>query len=138
MFDVGSYMSTAAMPSTGPLPGQSDANFMESLMGNPRFCILLWRQPCSGRILQAGRNAINSTQGNTISMGGLCSHPEAAASRFCVTNLETGKILQEAQMGAVDGAFYYVNGGKWYNTENTMNINWTPDGFPCRRTIAWS
>ncbi|MFR0735166.1 MAG: S-layer homology domain-containing protein [Oscillospiraceae bacterium] len=30
-------------------------------------------------------------------------------------------------MGAVDGAFYYVNGGKWYNTENTMNINWTPD-----------
>ena len=129
MFDVGSYMEYSGNAEyRTPYLGNPDANFYGITYGDtPGSAYYFGGNPVLDEFYKPERNAINSTQGNTISMVGFAAIRNAAASRFCVTNLETGKILQEAQMGAVDGAFYYVNGGKWYNTENTMNINWTPD-----------
>ena len=53
MFDVGSYMEYSGNAEyRTPYLGNPNANFYGITYGGyPRFCILLWRQPRSGRIL---------------------------------------------------------------------------------------
>ncbi len=60
------------------------------------------------------RTAINSN--DEISKVYFTSIRNAAASKFTVIDETTGEILQESLPGAVDAAYYYVNGGYWYNT----------------------
>lgn len=128
MFEVGSFQEyNGGTEYRAPYLGDSNANFYGiRYASNPDETYYFGGNPVLEEAYRPERNAINSTTGDTISMVGFTAIRNAAASRFSVTNLGTGEVLQEALTGAVDGAFYYVNGGRWMNTSNTMNINWLP------------
>ncbi len=128
MFDVGSYQEYGGGTEyRAPYLGNPNANFYGITYGdNPGSAYYFGGNPILDEPYKPERNAINGVNGDTISLVGFASIRNAAASRFSVTNLGTGEVLQEALTGAVDGAFYYVNGGKWQYTSNTMNINWQP------------
>ncbi len=113
MFDVGSYMEYSG-----------NAEYRTPYLGNPMPIFGITYGDTPGSAYYFGGNPVldefykpgvmpsTAPRGTPSAWVGFAAIRNAAASRFCVTNLETGKILQEAQMGAVDGAFYYVNGGK--------------------------
>lgn len=128
MFDVGSYPEySGGTEYRAPYLGNPNVNFYGvTYASNPNAAYYFGGNPVLDEAYQPERNAINSTRGDTISVVGFTAIRNAAASRFSITDLGTGEVLQEALTGPVDGAFYYVNGGKWQYTSNTMNINWLP------------
>ena len=57
------------------------------------------------------RNAISAS--STLNKLTFTAIRNAAASRFFVADAATGELLLAEELGAVDGAYYYVNGGYW-------------------------
>ncbi len=41
-----------------------------------------------------------------------------------VSDAETGEIYETKVLGSQYGAYYYVNGSKWYGTSSKMSLNW--------------
>jgi len=76
------------------------------------------------------RNAINAARGDMISKLGFTAIRNAADSYFQVVNSETGEAYINESVGAVDSAYYYVNGQTWRNTYYTLNAGFTPTGIP--------
>lgn len=71
------------------------------------------------------RNAISSTSGDSIKAFNYSLIRNASDVTVSITNAETGEVYLENQMGALDAAFYYANGGNWENTSYSAPLNWT-------------
>lgn len=74
------------------------------------------------------RNAINSQNGDQIAKVQFTAIRNAAASRYTAVNNTTGEMLDSSNLGAVNSAFYYTNGGSWQNTGYTLRTKFTPKG----------
>lgn len=72
------------------------------------------------------RNAINNESGDKFAKLSFSAIRNAAASRFAITDDE-GNIYAEAYPGAVDGSFYYSNGGAWMSYVYSLNVNFIPN-----------
>ena len=66
------------------------------------------------------RNAFNNQNGDTFGKWSFAAIRNAEASRFQLTK-EDGTILEESLPGAVTGAYYYTNGGRWMSYNYTLN-----------------
>ena len=76
------------------------------------------------------RNAISAVRGDVISKLGFTAIRNAADSYYQVVNADTGEAYINESVGAVDSAYYYVNGGYWNNTYYTLNTGFSPVGIP--------
>ena len=75
------------------------------------------------------RNAISGISGDVISELSFAQIRNAAASRFFLATAD-GQIVEEQALGAVSGAYFYVNGGYWELTSNSLTMNFAPAGIP--------
>ena len=131
MFEVGSYQEY----STGdevkiPYIGNMGANSFAITYGDePNELYIFGGNPLiADETYMPERNAINSLNGDKISMVSFAAIRNAAASRLLATNLTTGKILAEGYPGAVDAAYYNPNYGEWYNVNYLLNTKVNPRG----------
>ena len=76
------------------------------------------------------RNAISAVRGDEISKLGFTAIRNAADSYYQVVNADTGEAYINESVGAVNSAYYYVNGGYWNNTYYTLNTGFSPVSIP--------
>ena len=122
MFDVGSYQVYATgEESRMPYLGDPEGNtYLVTYANEPGAKYIFGGNPLvPDSVYMPERNAINSA--DMISGISFIAIRNAAASRLTAVNETTGEILAEAMPGAVDSAYYYVNGGYWNNTGYTLN-----------------
>lgn len=81
------------------------------------------------------RNAISAVNGSAIATVGFSAIRNAAASFYVVRDQATGDFYAAQSAGAVDSAYYFVNGGYWNNTFYTLNAGFVPNGIPENSTI---
>ena len=133
MFDVGSYQTYATGEETRtPYLGNTSSNtYTIAYAKNPDVEYYFGGNPLvADAVYMPERNAINSENGDKITKVSFIAIRNAAASRFTAVNNTTGEILTELFPGAVNSAFYYVNGGYWSNTNYNLNVGFDPDGAP--------
>ena len=73
----------------------------------------------------ASRDAINPEINNFYRMT-FTAIRNAAASHLTITD-GSGKVLSNSDLGAVNSAYYYSNGGTWRSTKYTLNMGTTPN-----------
>ena len=122
MFDVGN----AQLYATGeenrmPYLGDPNANtFLVTYANEPGTKYVFGGNPLvPDDTYMPERNAINSA--DMIAGVSFALIRNAAASKFCAVNETTGEVLDESLLGAVDSAYYYVNGSTWVDTHKTLN-----------------
>ena len=82
--------------------------------------------------------------GDTISRLVYAQIRNAGGGKFTIRNLETGEVYEERLLDAnsLEGAYFSVNEGKWYNTQKSIRIKWNGQDAqgnpPCRREPGWS
>ena len=76
------------------------------------------------------RNAISSVNGSTIASVAFTNIRNAAASFLVVRDQASGGFYEASEVGAVDSAYYYVNGAVWKNTNYTLDANFNAAGIP--------
>jgi len=132
MFDKGSYIEYASGMETRPpylygtnaakgnynsfLVQYNDANGLYHYAGNPFVA----------EDYMPERNSFSGVNGDKIAKIGFTAIRNAAASAFYVRNAETGEYYEFDDLGAVDSAYYYVNGQTWRNTYYTLTENYAP------------
>ena len=72
------------------------------------------------------RNAINVERGDRFYEWSYAPIRNSVASRFTVTDGETGELLHEQLGGGVDAAFYYLGYASWMNTPQYYEVGYTP------------
>ena len=132
MFDVGTYMEYA----TGeefrvPYLGNVNANALGIIYGDePDSMYYFGGNPLvPDEKYMPERNAVNSERGDKFGKWTFSAIRNAGASRFTVTNVETGEILASAEPGAVSAAYYYSRTASWQQTGYNLNLNWSPAGL---------
>ena len=73
------------------------------------------------------RNAVNVQRGDRFYEWSYAPTRNAVASRFTVTDGQTGELLYEKLGDGVDAAFYYVAYASWMNTPQYFEVAYTPD-----------
>ena len=136
MYDKGSYWDFQTGAETRPpyLPGSyTKYNTMSNLLtllsggelyafgGNPYD---------SDEAYNPERNAFSAVNGDILYSYEYSPIRNAAASRVTVTDAETGEVYLNLNNGAVNGAFYYVNGGAWQEKTSVAKMNWQAAGVP--------
>ena len=132
MFDVGSRQTYATGEETRiPYLGNTNSNtFAITYADEPGVNYYFGGNPLvPDETYLPERNAINSENGDTISKLSFIAIRNAAASRFTAVNKTTGETQVESFPGAVDSAYYYVNGAQWRNTGYSLNANFDPSGI---------
>ncbi|MBD5082323.1 MAG: S8 family serine peptidase [Ruminococcaceae bacterium] len=74
------------------------------------------------------RNAVNGVDGTVLSLVQFAAIRNAADSKFIVYNETTKQTLVETSLGAVTGAYYYSNAGRWVNYSNSFKPNFEFSG----------
>lgn len=69
-----------------------------------------------------GRDALSLTNDSVLSKWQFALIRNAAASMFVMENKTQESVLSAYELGAVDSAYYYVNGGYWVDTTQTLNL----------------
>lgn len=125
MYEVGSQVAYSTGSETRlPYAGDENANYVSVKYadlggksyyfgGNPIF---------SDSEYDSDRNAINSLRDSFDELGFMLIR-NAAAGRVAVC--KDGQIVYEEDLGAVSSAFYYVNGGYWAQTSNSLDLQWS-------------
>ena len=72
------------------------------------------------------RNAINAERGDRFYEWSYAPIRNSVASRFTVTDGETGELLHEQLGDGVDAAFYYLGYASWMNTPQYYEVGYTP------------
>ena len=72
------------------------------------------------------RNAINVQRGDRFYEWSYAPIRNSVASRFTVTDGETGELIHEQLGDGVDAAFYYLGYASWMNTPQYYEIGYTP------------
>lgn len=128
MYEVGSEIEySTGSEVRAPYAGDPNANYVTVnyaalggksyyFGGNPIF---------SDEAYDPQRNAINSLTDSFDEFGFMLIR-NAAAGRFLV--MHGDEILYQEDLGQTQSAFYYVNGELWYNTANTLDIDWNMAG----------
>ncbi len=123
MYDVGTYQEYATGDETRtPYLNNAEGNTWAVTYANePDAKYFLGGNPMvPDDTYLPERNAINSN--DIISGLSFIAIRNVAASKFSVTNLTTGEVLGENdELGAIDSAYYYSNGGYWNNTGYNLN-----------------
>ena len=72
------------------------------------------------------RNALNNQNGDAISRLMYAQIRNAGSGKFTIRNPETGEVYEEKFLDAnsLEGAYFSVNEGKWYNTQRSIRIKW--------------
>ncbi len=134
MYDVGSYPEFDAGDETRlPYLGSTAVNYLVLSPGyDPTGLYQFGGNPVTpDETYMPERNAINTERGDSFQGWDVSIIRNAAASRFSVTDLETGETLFDQEMGAVAGAFYHSATGTWNLTSNNLALGnlWKPDGL---------
>lgn len=136
MFDKGSYEAYYITGTETRAPYLYAATGMDSLKANtfgvtyggvdgPYF---FGGNPYVDDIYGSDRNAVNNTDGTLLSMVQFAAIRNAADSRFIVYNETTKETVIDNTYGAVTGAYYYTNGGRWYKYAQTLKPNYDFSG----------
>ncbi len=128
MYDVGSYHEFNSGDETRPpYLGNVQSNVWAVTYANePDAMYFLGGNPLvPDETYMEERNAINSN--DAIAALQYSAIRNASASKLMVMNETTGEVLAEAVGDAVDGAYYYTNGGVWYSTRYVQDVNVTPN-----------
>ncbi len=70
------------------------------------------------------RNAMNNLNGSALEKLYFSLIRNASASKLVITNTETGEVYMDEEVGAINGAYYYVNGQEWRYTQRSLKLNW--------------
>lgn len=70
------------------------------------------------------RNAFNNTNGDVFSKYYFSVIRNAGDAVLTVTDANTGEVYDSTELGALNSAYYYTNGGAWRSTKYNININW--------------
>ena len=73
------------------------------------------------------RNAVNIERGDRFFEWSYAPMRNAVASRFTVTDGQTGELLYEKLGGGVEAAFYYVAYASWMNTPQYFEVDYKPE-----------
>ena len=71
------------------------------------------------------RNAMNNVNGGRFRRFGDTLIRGAAETRLVMTNLTTGEVYRDELLGAMNGAYYHVNEGTWYDYSFRTTLNWS-------------
>lgn len=131
MFDVG----TCAEYETGeetrtPYMGDTTANTFGVLYTNDPGYIYAY---CGNPLVTDDqylpeRNAINSLNGDKIAKVYYSLIRNAGASRFTITNTDTGEVVRDEYDGLVQSAYFYSGTNSWQDASYTRKVNWVPTG----------
>lgn len=69
-------------------------------------------------------NALNNQKGDYIKSAYLTLIRNAANSAVIIADYDTHEVYSAGTLGSITGAYYYVNGAKWMNTQTSVGINW--------------
>ena len=83
----------------------------------------------SDAVYMPERNAISAVNGDYIGGVQIGLIRNAASSKYTVVNKTTGETYVDTEMGAVDSAYYYVNGSFWQNTYTQLPTQFDPTGI---------
>lgn len=128
MYDVGTrILRTNGEEKRTPYTGVENANyFTVSYASDPTAVYYFGGNPLiPAETYRPERNALNTQRGDTIRSVGYSLIRCADAGRITVTN-HTQNTRTEESLAREDSAFYYINGGQWYNTRSEAAIRWTP------------
>ena len=135
MYDKGSAMEYAyGLETRAPYLYQIDSNALAAnaltiLYAGDKTEYLFGGNPMiADATYMPERNAINAT--SSLNKLTFTAIRNAAASRFFVADAATGALLLEKELGAVDGAFYYVNGEAWQSYGYYWNAGLGFEGVP--------
>ena len=73
------------------------------------------------------RNAVNIERGDRFYQWSYAPARNSIASRFTVTDGDTGELILERLGDGVDAAFYYLAYASWMNTPQYFEVGYTPD-----------
>lgn len=125
MLEEGQYEEYATGDITTPLyMGDFGTNFLGiTYGGNTREIYLFGGNPViSDDHYMPERNALNSENGDVIAKVYFSAIRNAAASRFTVTNVDTGELLREQKAGAFYSGYYITSGAYWTNVRQNYNL----------------
>ena len=137
MFDKGSYEDYYLSGEEGRLPylvTAYDYNPYAALQANA-FGVSydgdgpypLGGNPYLDEYYDPDRNAVNS-ETTLLSMVQFAAIRNAADSKFFVYNETTKKYLADESLGAVTGAYYHDNAGRWYSYSSSFKPNYDFSG----------
>ena len=70
------------------------------------------------------RNGFNNMNGDMLYKYYFSAIRNAGMAKYVISDAETGEVYMEQELGAVDSAYYYVNGGQWRGTQYKLNLGW--------------
>jgi len=135
MFDKGTYNEYAA-GTEDRIPYLAYENFINDIYngliinypGDPSNYWFGGNPMVSDDTYMPERDAISAVNGSVISKVSFAAIRNASDSYFVVKDDEGFWVAGKA--GAVDAAYYYVNGDVWRNTAYTLDANFVPTGIP--------
>ena len=73
---------------------------------------------------QPERNAFNSQDDSRLVGQYFTLIRGASDMQLKISNVDTDEVYVQRSLGSVTPAFYYVNGGSWYNVEQGVSLGW--------------
>ncbi|MCI8618649.1 MAG: S8 family serine peptidase [Oscillospiraceae bacterium] len=130
MFDVGTYQKLVNGAETRvPYLGSEYGNYVSAKFGSGASTLYFGGNPYfENGGYYPERNAINTENGSKFHSFGFALIRNAAGSRVTVTNPQTGETAFSQEFGMYEAAYYHVNSGYWYNTSNSVWLDWVPTG----------